>query len=162
MTNNTIPVPTAITINDLTNSSNTGVFDLLMQSVNKNLLEQYSNGRITEGDFGDVYSTTLTNTLQLAIQFLLEKDKTQLSNLLIAENIDVAKKQGLLVDQQKEVSRQQAVSFAADRKQKVAQMGLTALIAQKEADAGTTYPASLNSSSIGTMITEAVNSANVS
>lgn len=73
-----------ITVDVITNNENTGVFDKLMESVNANINDQYSNGRITSSDYANVYLGSLQAVLQQSIQFVLQEQvsEAQISSIL--------------------------------------------------------------------------------
>lgn len=84
-----------ITVDEITNSDKTGVFDKLMESVNDNINAQYLEGRITSGDYANVYLGSLQTVLQQSIQFILQEQisEAQISaifkdNLLKQEQIE--------------------------------------------------------------------------
>lgn len=82
-----------IPITDLTNGSllngewvGTGVFDVLLDSVNKNIASQFNKGRIVGLDYANVYLGSMQAVLQQSIEFLLKKD-------LVYWQIEVAQKE---------------------------------------------------------------------
>jgi hypothetical protein len=84
---------TDITITDLTNATTgddgTGVFDILMQSVERHLEEQLDQGRITGPDYATVYLGALQSTLQQSIEFLLrEQEAGHRADLVLAQKED--------------------------------------------------------------------------
>jgi hypothetical protein len=75
---------TQIDVVDLTNGSvinqewqGTGIFDTLMDAVNKNIELQYNKGRITGNDYAVAYLGALQSTLQQSVEFLLRRDLTE-------------------------------------------------------------------------------------
>lgn len=66
-----------ILITDITNVDGTGIFDKLMDAVNKQIETQYLNNRITGSDFANVYLSSLQAVLQQSIQFTLQQQLTE-------------------------------------------------------------------------------------
>lgn len=72
---------TTVELTDLTNGSTinqewqgTGVFDVLIAAVNKNIEIQYQKGRITGNDYAQVYLGGMQAVLQQAMQWALQAD----------------------------------------------------------------------------------------
>lgn len=95
---------TDITMNQLTNGSVTivdgeaswsgdGVFDKLIDAVNKNIEVQHKNNRITDTDFANVYLGSIQAVLQQSIQYILSERKLEVE-------IDNAIAQGNLISAQ--------------------------------------------------------------
>lgn len=112
---------TIINLTDLTNGSivnqewqGTGVFDILMSAVNKNIEVQYNKGRITGSDYAQVYTQSLQATLQQATEFMLRRDLTEAQvDGLIAENS--LKQKELEIREQELLIKQQEVLQAAQQ-----------------------------------------------
>jgi hypothetical protein len=100
---------TPITNEDLTTKvvDGTGIFDELMTAANAHLDSQFKNERITGTQYAEVYLGQLQAVLANAVQFLIERDKTYLSNLLINAQIDLANKQVELAEKQLEQADKQ-------------------------------------------------------
>ena len=100
---------TPITNEDLTTKvvNGTGIFDELMTAANAHLDSQFKNERITGTQYAEVYLGQLQAVLANAVQFLIERDKTYLSNLLINAQIDLANKQVELAEKQIEQADKQ-------------------------------------------------------
>ena len=69
-----------IEIADLTNGSvqnnewiGTGIFDILVNAVNKNIEIQCDSGRITTAEYGSVYSESIQAVIAQSIDFILRK-----------------------------------------------------------------------------------------
>ena len=93
-----------INVNDITNGSisngewaGTGIFDKLIDAVNNNLAIQLEAGRLTNSEFGSVYSNIVPAVLNSSIDFALRKRLTEV-------NIDGALKDNLLKDKELELS----------------------------------------------------------
>jgi hypothetical protein len=100
---------TPITNEDLTTKvvNGTGIFDELMTAANAHLDSQFKNERITGTQYAEVYLGQLQAVLANAVQFLIERDKTYLNNLLINAQIDLANKQAELANKQAELTEKQ-------------------------------------------------------
>jgi hypothetical protein len=86
-----------VEVDSVTNSSGTGVFDKLMESVNRNIEEQYVDNRITGSDYANVYLGSLQAVLTQSIQFVLQEQLTEAQvastiadNTLKAKQIELA------------------------------------------------------------------------
>ena len=100
---------TPITNEDLTTKvvNGTGIFDELMTAANAHLDSQFKNERITGTQYAEVYLGQLQAVLANAVQFLIERDKTYLNNLLINAQIELANKQVELAEKQLEQADKQ-------------------------------------------------------
>ena len=100
---------TPITNEDLTTKvvNGTGIFDELMTAANAHLDSQFKNERITGTQYAEVYLGQLQAVLANAVQFLIERDKTYLNNLLINAQIELANKQAELAEKQIEQADKQ-------------------------------------------------------
>lgn len=63
-------------IENITHELNTGVFDKLMESVNKHVENQYLENRITNTDYANVYLGSLQSVLAQSVQYELQRDIT--------------------------------------------------------------------------------------
>ena len=72
---------TAITISEVTSNTattvGTGTFDVLMESVNNQLLKQWEAGRISGADYASVYLGALQSVLKESVQFTLSKQTVE-------------------------------------------------------------------------------------
>jgi hypothetical protein len=138
----------ADTIVEVTNGSvvnsdwvGTGVFDILINAVNKNIEIQYNKGRITSAQYADVYLGGLQAVLQQAIQLVLQADTSaaQTADILattaikereIAEKETNGAKQRAVMDSQIALYNRQKESFDDNKYQKVleAQMNYNSMI----------------------------------
>lgn len=100
---------TPITNEDLTTKvvNGTGIFDELMTAANAHLDSQFKNERITGTQYAEVYLGQLQAVLANAVQFLIERDKTYLNNLLVNAQINLAEKQLEQADKQLELLEKQ-------------------------------------------------------
>ena len=109
---------TDIQITDVTNGSvqtdpssgsqtwlGTGVFDKLVEAVNKNIELQYMEGRITGSDYANVYLGSMQAVLAQATQFVLQEKVTE------AQIADI--NAGLLLKQQQLVNLQDELATSA-------------------------------------------------
>ena len=87
-----------INVDAITNSDKTGVFDELMLSVNENINEQFTDGRITSSEYGQVYLGSLQAVLSQSIDFVLREQlvEVQIASAL-ADNELKAKQLEILV-----------------------------------------------------------------
>ena len=104
-----------IDIENVTNPFNTGIFDKLMESINKNIETQYLNNRITGSDYATVYLGSIQAALTQSIQFSLQEDtvaaqvdevldSTIRANTQLNDSLLTATKQRLLLDEQIKVT----------------------------------------------------------
>ena len=89
-----------IEITDLTNGSvqnnewtGSGIFDVLINAVNKNIEIQCDSGRITTAEYGSVYSQSIQAVIAQSIEFILRKK-------LVESQIDNANKDLELKEEQ--------------------------------------------------------------
>jgi len=66
-----------ITVEGITNTGGTGVFDKLMESINGQIETQYLNNRITGADYATVYLGSLQTALSQSIQFAMQEVLTE-------------------------------------------------------------------------------------
>lgn len=78
--------------------SGTGVFDELMEAVNKNIEVQYQKGRITGSDYAQVYMNSIQAVMQQAVQFLLQKDMVAAQIANLAKELEIKDKELLIRD----------------------------------------------------------------
>jgi len=78
-----------ILVTDLTTGTidGTGVFDLLMQSVQKHIAAEFDGGRIKQADYSQVYLGGLQGVLSTSMEFLLRQDKTEAENALLEQGL---------------------------------------------------------------------------
>ncbi|MPS58873.1 MAG: hypothetical protein E2594_17145 [Pseudomonas sp.] len=86
-----------ISLSDLTEASlkGNGVFDVLMRASKAHLDEEFTRNRIKGAEYAQVYLGSLTQILQTATQFLLEKDRSALQAKLIEAQVKLAEQQAL-------------------------------------------------------------------
>jgi len=89
-----------INIEDVTNSSNTGIFDKLMSSVNKNIEEQFLEGRITTAEYATVYLGSLQAVLAQSVQYNLQEAITEAQIVGIESDNLLKARQIVLVNEQ--------------------------------------------------------------
>jgi hypothetical protein len=119
----------------------TGIFDILIDAVNKNIEIQYSKGRITSAQYADVYLGGLQAVLQQSIQFVLQADTsaaqsadilatTALKQREMVEKETNGAKQRAVMDSQIALYTRQKDSFDDNKYQKVleAQMNYNSMI----------------------------------
>lgn len=69
-----------------------GVFDKVIDAVNKNINAQYTAGRIPAAAYGNVYASSINGSLQLAINFLFQSKKLEKELQTMDVNLDGAQK----------------------------------------------------------------------
>lgn len=81
-----------IQLTDLTNATQvgngTGIFDVLMQAVNRHIDEQFENGRIVGPEYATVYLGSIQSVLQESIKFLLGEQQADKQAELLQAQID--------------------------------------------------------------------------
>jgi hypothetical protein len=102
---------TAITVSDITSSTTstigTGSFDILMESVNNQILKQWEQGRLSGADYAAVYLGALQAVLEQSVKFALSTEAAGLqadevaeatgrSNAKMVADISLTEKQTLL------------------------------------------------------------------
>jgi hypothetical protein len=107
------------TIEEITNGNitggewiGTGIFDVLINAVNKNIEVQFNKGRITSTQYSDVYLGGLQAVLQQSIQFVLQADTSaaQTADIIASTAIkqrEIAEKEATGI-KQREVLQAQA------------------------------------------------------
>ena len=78
-----------VQISDVTTTlvDGTGVFDVLMRSIDSHLDKQYISGRIKGSDYATVYLGALQTVLQQSIAFVLAEQKAEKELDLLDEQI---------------------------------------------------------------------------
>lgn len=121
---------TTTEITDLTNGgvvnqewAGTGVFDILIGAVNKNIELQYQKGRITGSDYAQTYLGGLQAVLQQSIQWVLQADTN-------AAQVDDIKKGIELKDAQLKIAYAEQVL----KDKQAAMLGLDNVVKNKEAE----------------------------
>lgn len=127
---------TPITLADLTSSTleGTGVFDVLMRANKAHLDAEFTKGRIKGSEYSTVYLGSLQQVLQTSIQFLLQREKQNLEAQLLVQQIEVAKAEV-------EIAQQNALKIPGEiallGAQKLQSEAQTALINQQKLNAVT-------------------------
>jgi len=138
----------ASTITDLTEGKldGNGVFDELMRSFKAHIHEEYSKNRLTGAEYATVYLGGLQTTMEQALQYLLQRRRSELEADLVAEKIKTEVlgqerlnkeiinlgAQKLQIDAQTELLTQQGLNAEKERDQIVAQ---TELVEQQTSNA---------------------------
>lgn len=66
-----------IQVDSITNATNTGIFDKLMEAVNAQIESQFLANRITGSDYANVYLGSIQSVLQQSVQFALQEQLTE-------------------------------------------------------------------------------------
>jgi len=93
-----------IASSDLTNKTNntdgTGVFDVLMETVELHIQEQMGDGRLTGAEFATVYLGAMQSVMQQSVSFLLQKQESdKKAELLDAQINEVNERIDLVIAQ---------------------------------------------------------------
>lgn len=113
---------TDIEISNITNATDTGIFDILMNAVGKKIESQYLNNRITGGDYANVYLGSIQAVLQQSMQYVLQEQ-------LIEAQVDGALADNLL----KEEQLKGAYTDRVLKDKQVAKLGLDSVMKTSEA-----------------------------
>ena len=109
----------------------TGVFDVIMEAVNKQIEKQWAAGRITGTDYATVYLGALQSVLQEAVKFTLSAESAGLQADEIAAKIDLIREKiiteqtntvdatGGAAKDKSELMTAQTLGFSNDTKQKL-------------------------------------------
>jgi hypothetical protein len=129
--------PGDVNLADLTTVAldGTGVFDVLMSSVDLHINREFRSGRITGDQYADVYVQAMTSVLSNSTQFVLSKDQAKWSAITAQMQARIAEIQatGSLVDLEK--TKVEAAKIVFDMKTSGAQYALTkANVANAEAE----------------------------
>lgn len=62
-----------VSLENIVNSTHTGVFDKLMEAVDFHINKQYTANRITGNDYANVYLGSLQSALQQSVQYALQE-----------------------------------------------------------------------------------------
>jgi hypothetical protein len=82
-------MPAVITIEDVTNTEGTGVFDKLMVAINSNITIQYTENRLTGSEYATVYLGSIQAAMAQAIQFVLQEQLSEAQIDTVVADIDV-------------------------------------------------------------------------
>ena len=99
---------TDIVVTDITNGSldlnndwtGTGIFDVLMSAVNKNIESQYLKNRITGSDYANVYLGSIQAVLQQSMEYTLREKLVEADIELKASQIALAYTERVFKDKQ--------------------------------------------------------------
>lgn len=121
-----------ISIAQLTDKSvnGTGIFDHLMGSMNTHLQKEYASGRITSGDYANVYLGAMTAVMQQSVAFLLAKEKAGFEADLVSQQVTNALKEHEVLHAQKCKLEQE---FEVLEEQVLKTQAETSLLEQKKA-----------------------------
>lgn len=92
----------AVNITDLTTGdvNGDGIFDKLMAAAESHIVQEYQKNRIKGPEYSTVYLGAMQAAMDRALQFLLEKQRTDLEAQLLEVQIENANKEGVLLDKQ--------------------------------------------------------------
>lgn len=105
-----------IQIADLTEGyvSGNGLFDILMRTVKAHLDEEFKNNRIKGSEFSTVYLGALTTVMEQASQFLLSREKANLEQELLAQQVLLAEAELAKANAQIQLVQQQVLNAQAE------------------------------------------------
>lgn len=91
-----------ITVDQITNESNSGIYDVLMGKINKQLDVQFQNKRISGKEYADVYLGVLTSVLGQSIQYVISAQTADAqTSLVLAQKAQVeAETQKAIIEKQ--------------------------------------------------------------
>lgn len=97
---------------DLTEAtlSGDGAFDVLMRASKAHLEAEFASNRIRGAEYANVYLGSMTQVLQAAVQFLLQKDKAAYEAALVEAQVRNMEAQILLTGAQVELTKQQLLN----------------------------------------------------
>jgi hypothetical protein len=112
---------TTTELTDLTNGSvvngewvGTGVFDMLISAVNKNIEIQYQKGRITGSDYAQVYLGGVQAVLQQSVQWVLQVDTSDAQVDDIRKGIELKEAQLKIAYTEQVIKDKQAAVLGLD------------------------------------------------
>ena len=116
----------------------TGVFDKLMEAVNKNIESQYQKNRIKGADYAQVYLGSIQAVLQQSMQYVLQEqiteaqvDGIEADNLLKAKQLEIAEQELAIKLEQLEIEKEKLKNLYVERVLKdkqVAELGLDEVV----------------------------------
>lgn len=91
-----------ITTRDVTGGevAGAGFFDELMRASKDHLVQEYDNGRLVGAEYGAAYLGVMQSNLQVATQFVLQRELNNQQALLLQEQTQQAVKQNELLNKQ--------------------------------------------------------------
>jgi hypothetical protein len=112
---------TTTELTDLTNGSvvnnewvGTGVFDMLISAINKNIEIQYQKGRITGSDYANVYLGGVQAVLQQSVQWVLQVDTSDAQVDDIRKGIELKEAQLKIAYTEQVIKDKQAAVLGLD------------------------------------------------
>lgn len=132
-------MPADILISDLTNGDTvsgewvgTGIFDVLMNAVNKNIDIQYDKGRIKGSEYAQVYLSGMQAAIAQSIQYALQEKMQEAQIDKLADGVLTGVKQREVMDAQKDLYVRQKESFDDNKYQKLfeAQLNYNGIVFQ--------------------------------
>ena len=116
-----------ITTEDLTTLEldGTGVFDKLMRANKAHLMQEFEKGRITGEQYAKTYIEMTTGVMNMSLQFVLQREQSYWSNLLLQSQARQAEIQAVTANTQLEISKAELVMKQYDAKTSEATYALT-------------------------------------
>lgn len=105
-----------LTIAELTETKvdGAGAFDVLMQAAKAHLEQEFRSGRLKGPEYSTVYLGTVNLAMQTGLQFLLQKDKTDLERQLLEKQIELANVEVTKAQQELLILQQQVLKVPAE------------------------------------------------
>lgn len=110
----TLPINvTPIPISDLTEATinGAGAFDVLMQANKAHLEQEFQKNRIKGPEYATVYLQSLQQVMQVALEFVLQKQRNAAEVALLEAQIRKTEKEILLIEAQTAVQAQQKINL---------------------------------------------------
>lgn len=132
-------MPADILLTDLTNGTvvneewiGTGIFDVLINAVNKNIEIQYTKNRIKGADYAQVYLAAMQAAIAQSIQYTLQEKVQEAQIDKLADGVLTGTKQREVMEAQKELYERQKDSFDDNKYQKLleAQLNYNGIVFQ--------------------------------
>lgn len=105
-----------ITLNNITdgNTQGNGHFDKLMVSVSSHLTKELNEDRISKKEYSNVYLQAMVQTLQLALQFELQKETANLNNTGIEKDNFIRDQQLIKIQEEIDLLQTQDLGLIKD------------------------------------------------
>lgn len=105
-----------ITLNNITdgNTQGNGHFDKLMLSVSSHLTKELNEDRISKKEYSNVYLQAMIQTLQLALQFELQKETANLNNTGIEKDNLIRDQQFIKIQEEIDLLQTQDLGLIKD------------------------------------------------
>lgn len=159
----------AVGIGNITDGSilGNGYFDIMMRSAKAHLKEEYSAGRITGSQYGELYVSMLNAVMAQAVQFAIQEESTNKQSEFVDQKIKTERAQtedsidGVAIQgiagKQMSVHTAQAKGYRYDSLQKSAKMHTDIFSVLQSTGTTVTVPDALTSQKISDSVDLLVN-----